>query len=122
MTTSHLCQSTARPMLFGSPPMISADARNMNDLAQMGKRPMLPSPRLRLYYGRAILDPTRVGHDAGLVSGEVIYPLTQLTGSLVTVVLDIVAEVPDGIPGNLVRAITENGRKLKFADLGFAQE
>lgn len=114
----HQVASTA---IFSSVPKISQGVRSIDDLAHISGRPVPVGPRPRLYYGRVVLDPTRVGHDAGLVSGEVIFPLTQLTGSTVTVALDIGAEVPDGIPGWLVRMVTENSHKLKFTTQGFVQ-
>ena len=102
MIGARLYPQAANAALFGSVPTTSEDTRSMNDLAQISGRPVPLGPRPRLYYGRVMLDPTRVGHDAGLVSGELIYPLTQLVGSMVTVALDIAAEVPGGVPINVL--------------------
>ena len=38
------------------------------------------------------------------------------------VTLDIEAEVPGGVPDNVVRIVTENGRTLKFTTHGFEDE
>ncbi len=122
MTATRLYQQAALGVFFGSAPAISAGIPSINELARINERAALSGARPRLYYGRVMLDPNRVGHNAGLVSGEIIYPLTRLTGALVTVTLDIAAEIPDGIPDSLVHQVIENGRKLKFNIQGFAQE
>jgi hypothetical protein len=68
------------------------------------------------------LDPTRVGRDAGRIAEEVIAHLVGLTGSDVKVTLEIEASVPGGVPANVVRTVTENGRTLKFTSQGFESE
>jgi hypothetical protein len=52
----------------------------------------------------------------------VIAHLTGLVGSSVTVTLEIEANVPDGVPDNVVRTVTENSRTLKFSAHGFEKE
>ncbi len=39
-----------------------------------------------------------------------------------SVTLEITAEVPDGVPDQVVRIVTENGRTLKFTSQGFERE
>ncbi len=53
---------------------------------------------------------------------EVIQHLTGLVGSDVKVMLDVSASIPDGVPENVVRTVTENARTLKFEQLGFEFE
>lgn len=48
--------------------------------------------------------------------------LVGLIGSNVTVTLEIEAEVPAGVPDNVVRTVTENCRTLKFVSQGFEKE
>lgn len=36
--------------------------------------------------------------------------------------IEIEAEVPDGVPDNVVRTVTENSRTLKFTSHGFEKE
>lgn len=43
-------------------------------------------------------------------------------GAEVRVTLEIEAEIPSGVPENVVRTVTENGRTLKFSSQGFEQE
>ena len=74
------------------------------------------------YYGRVGLDAARVARDAGRVSGDVIFPLSELAGAKVKVTLEITVEAPDGIPDDVVQAVAENARKLKFAIQGFETE
>jgi hypothetical protein len=69
-----------------------------------------------------MLDPTRVGRDAGRIADEVIAHLAGLVGSDVKVTLEIQAHIPNGAPDNVVRTITENGRTLKFTAQGFEVE
>jgi hypothetical protein len=52
----------------------------------------------------------------------VIAHLTALVGSEVKITLEIEAQVPNGIPENTVRTVTENSRTLKFDTHGFEKE
>ena len=76
----------------------------------------------RRFHGSVSLDPLRIGRDAGRVAEEVIQHLTGLVGSDVKVMLDVSASIPDGVPENVVRIVTENARTLKFEQLGFEFE
>ena len=73
------------------------------------------------FYGAVTLDPTRVGRDAGRIADEVIAHLVGLIGSEVTVTLEIDARISTGAPPNVVRAVTENSRTLKFSSQGFEE-
>ena len=80
--------------------------------------PALP----RRFHGTVSLDPTRVGRDAGRIAEEVIAHLSGLVGARVKVTLEVEAEVPAGVPEQVVRIVTENGRTLKFISQGFERE
>jgi hypothetical protein len=54
--------------------------------------------RRRRSHGSVVLDPTRVGRDAGRIADEVIAHLAGLVGSLVKVMLEIEAETEAGAP------------------------
>jgi hypothetical protein len=84
-------------------------------------RPAGPNqpPKPRRYHGTVILDPARVGRDAGRIADEVVTHLVGLVGSTVNVTLEIEAEIPAGAPDNVVRTVTENCRTLKFKTHGF---
>ena len=81
-----------------------------------------PVPRPTRYHGTVVLDASRVGRDAGRIADEVVAHLSGLVGASVTVTLEIEAVVPDGVPENIVRIVTENGRTLKFESQGFETE
>jgi hypothetical protein len=51
----------------------------------------------------------------------VISHLSGMVGSKVTVTLEVQAEVQQGVPEKVVRAVTENCRTLKFQDHGFEE-
>ncbi len=74
------------------------------------------------FHGTVILDTTRVGRDAGKIAEEVIAHLAGIVGSKVTITLEIEAEMPDGVPENIVRTVTENSRTLRFTNQGFELE
>jgi hypothetical protein len=92
--------------------------------------PTLPTPppapaaptRPRRFHGTVILDPTRAGRDASKITDEVITHLVGLIGSSVRVTLEIDAEIPAGVPEQVVRTVTENSRTLKFTNHGFESE
>ncbi|MDI7268336.1 MAG: Swt1 family HEPN domain-containing protein [Myxococcota bacterium] len=88
-----------------------------------GSPGVAPAPsRPRRFHGTVTLDATRVGRDAGKVADEVITHLAGLVGAQVKVTLEIEAEVPAGVPENVVRTVTENSRTLKFDTHGFETE
>ena len=80
------------------------------------------SMKPKRYHGSVTLDAAQVGRDASKIAEEVIAHLVGLVGSKVTVTLEIEAQVPEGVPENVVRTVTENSRTLKFTDQGFEKE
>ena len=74
------------------------------------------------FHGTVVLDATRVGRDAGRIAEEVIVHLGGLVGAKVTVTLEVEAEIPSGVPDQVVRTVTENSRTLKFTSQGFEKE
>jgi len=76
----------------------------------------------RRFHGTAALDATRVGRDASRIAEEVVQHLAGLVGARVEVTLEIHAEVPEGVPDQIVRTVTENCRTLKFKSHGFEKE
>ena len=81
-----------------------------------------PQPKKpRRFHGTVTLDTARVARDAGTIAEEVIAHLAGLVGADVTVSLDIAANVPEGVPENVVRTVSENSRTLKFQGHGFEE-
>jgi hypothetical protein len=76
----------------------------------------------RRYHGSVSLNPTRVGRDAAVIAEEILSHLVGLVGADVKVTLEIEATVVNGVPENVVRAVTENGKTLKFESQGFEKE
>ena len=68
----------------------------------------------RRFHGSVVLDATRLGRDAGQIAEEVLAHLSGLVGAKVKVTLEIEAEVPEGIPSDKVRIVSENCHTLKF--------
>ncbi len=83
--------------------------------------PAVPAKPKR-FHGTVALDENRVGRDASRIADEVISHLVGLVGANVTITLEIEAEIPSGVPDNVVRIVTENARTLKFTNQGFEQE
>jgi hypothetical protein len=90
--------------------------------AETGGDPAEKKPVLRRFYGSVEIDPLRINRDAPAIAGEIIQHLTRLNGAGVKVVLEIEADVPDGVPDEVVRTVTENCRTLKFTNQSFEQE
>jgi hypothetical protein len=88
-----------------------------------GPTPPLPlATQPKRFHGTVSLDPTRVGRDAGRIADEVVSHLSGLVGAKVAVTLEIEAEIPTGVPDNVVRTVTENSRTLRFSSQGFEKE
>jgi len=77
---------------------------------------------LHRFHGTVQLDSTRVGRDASRIADEVIAHLAGQIGAEVTVTLEIEAKLPTGASDQIVRAVTENSRTLKFTSHGFEKE
>jgi len=92
---------------------------------QSPNQPTAPAqpPKPKRFHGTVVLDSARVGRDASRIADEVITHLVGLVGSNVTITLDIEADIPAGVPDNVVRTVTENSRTLKFgSNSGFERE
>jgi hypothetical protein len=76
---------------------------------------------VRRFHGTVEIDSTRLGRDAGRISDEVIAHLTSLMGAKAKIVLEIDIEVPNGVPEDKVRIISENCNTLKFKGHGFEE-
>ena len=84
----------------------------------------LPPPIVasRRFYGTVTLDAARLASSAGTIGSEVVQHLEALLGAHVELTLEIQAEVPDGVPDDVVRIVTENARTLKFDSASFEDE
>ena len=82
----------------------------------------LDTRKPRRFHGTVVLEPTRVGRDAGRIADEVVSHLAGLVDAEVNVTLEIDADVPGGVPDHVVRTVTENARTLKFKNQDFETE
>lgn len=81
------------------------------------------TPRLlRRFHGTVDIDPMRVNRDAAAIANEVIQHLTALNTAQVTVTIEIQADIPDGVPDDVIRTVSENCRTLKFSSQGFEED
>ncbi len=83
---------------------------------------LTPPPVLRRFYGSVDLDAMRINRDAAAIANEVVQHLTALHGATVKITLEIEAEIPDGVPDDVVRAVTENCNTLRFKSRSFEPE
>jgi hypothetical protein len=75
--------------------------------------------KLRRFVGSVQINERLMGTEAGRIMDEVVRHLTALSGSKVTVTIDISAEIPDGVPEQTVRIVKENGNTLRFDHCDF---
>ena len=79
-----------------------------------------PEPSLpRRFHGSVKLDSSRLGRDAGKIAEEIVQHLSTLQGAQVEIILEIQAQIPDGVPENIVRIVLENCSTLKFDQRDF---
>ena len=71
------------------------------------------------YFGTVEIDADRAGRDMGRIAEEVLQHLTTLPRSKVRVVVEIEAEIPEGVPDGIKRIVSENGQTLRFKAHGF---
>lgn len=71
------------------------------------------------FHGTVELDPARMGRDAGRIADEIVAHLTSLGGVKAKITLEIDVEVPNGIPEDRIRIVSENSNTLKFKSHGF---
>ena len=61
--------------------------------------------------------------EASRIADEMVAQMSGLVGAIVTVTLEVEAEIPSGAPDHVVRTVTENERTLKFKEhSGFEEE
>jgi hypothetical protein len=87
-----------------------------------GPEPPKAPVRPRRFYGSVKLNELRLSSAAGQIGDEVVQHLAGLMGAEVEVVLEVRAKVPDGIPEDVVRTVSENAATLKFQAFEFEDE
>jgi predicted AAA+ superfamily ATPase len=112
--------SIAEPTAQSFAPSASPSKASYQAAAPEAAKPA--ARQLRRFHGSVSLNPTRVGRDASQIAEEVIVHLTSLLGANVRITLEIEADIPNGVPDNVVRTVSENSRVLKFDQAGFEEE
>ncbi|MDZ4722309.1 MAG: Swt1 family HEPN domain-containing protein [candidate division Zixibacteria bacterium] len=103
-------------------PTSAGDSQNKGNAIHTENLAQPVATRPKRFHGTVTLDAERVGRDASRIADEVIAHLTGLVGSKVMITLEVEAEIPSGVPDNVVRTVTENSRTLKFSSQGFEKE
>ena len=91
-------------------------AATTSTTAQTSDEANTPAQR---YFGTVEIDADRAGRDMGRIAEEVLQHLTTLPRSKVRVVVEIEAEIPEGVPDGIKRIVNENGQTLRFKAHGF---
>jgi predicted AAA+ superfamily ATPase len=86
-----------------------------------GEPVVAPLALITRFHGTVELDPTRMGRDAGRIADEILAHLTSLGGVKARITLEINIEVPNGIPEDRIRIVSENSNTLKFKSHGFEE-
>ncbi len=105
------------------------DGEQGTDSSEAGKQPTvvnpllsIPRPTLRRFYGTVEVDAMRINRDAAAIANEVVQHLTALKGAKVKITLEIEADIPEGVPDEVVRTVIENCRTLKFNNQSFESD
>ena len=96
-------------------------------IAGAGIQTDLPIPpgevkKITRFFGSTTIDPLRISRDSARLAEEVVQHLSGLTKAEVKISLEIHAHMPDGVPDNIIRTVTENCHTLKFDKHGFEKE
>lgn len=68
------------------------------------------------FYGKVELNPTRLVKDTKKIADEIVQILDSIPESDIKILLEIIADVPSGIPENKEMAIKENCSNLQFVN------
>jgi hypothetical protein len=81
-----------------------------------------PPKRVTRYHGTVQIDPQRGNKEMATIIEEIVQRLTGLTGTDVTITVEISASREAGFDDATIRTISENSRTLKFRSHGFEGE
>ncbi len=84
--------------------------------------PQREEPQFHRFYGSIKLNPRMMAGDSGKIMEEVVAHLTSLSKAGVEVTLEIQGTLPNGVPPETIRTVTENCRTLRFESYGFEEE
>ena len=82
----------------------------------------LPEERqLHRFYGSITINERLMGRDAAQVMDEVVKHLVSLNNAKVKVTIEVQAQIPNGVPTDVVRTVKENCKTLRFDAFGFEE-
>lgn len=84
--------------------------------------PPPPETKPKRFYASVTLNPGILGREAGRIGDEILSHLVSLPGAKAEVSFEIEIRIPDGVPDNVVRTVTENCKTLKFDSQAFETE
>lgn len=87
--------------------------------------PTLSSDRTKYtsFHGTKRINVDRLSVEAATIGDEIVKHLQGLVGANVEISIDIQATVPDGVPDDIVRIVTENISALRFDEgAGFEED
>lgn len=115
-----------------SPAVLERGGSTITSSQVYGSTPVVPipgqlfavpeEPQMHRFYGAATINERLMGRDAAQIMDEVVKHLVSLNGAKVKVTLEIQAEVPNGVPTDIVRTVKENCKTLHFETFGFEEE
>lgn len=115
-----------------SPAVLERSGTTITSSQIQGSTPVVPAPiqvsavpkepQMHRFYGSATINERLMGRDAAQIMDEVVKHLVSLNGAKVKVTLEIQAEVPNGVPTDVVRTVKENCKTLRFEAYGFEQD
>lgn len=115
-------ESAAEPTQVKEAPTTSEAEGSSEANKSVSRQQAEESAQPKRFFGTVELDSKRVGSKAGQIAEEVIQHLSLLDGANVRVTLEIEADVPEGVPEDTMRVVTENCRTLKFEQQEFEDE
>jgi predicted AAA+ superfamily ATPase len=74
---------------------------------------------VRRYAASVTLDADRPSRDMGRIADEVLGHLSTLPKAKLSITVEIIADIPDGVPEDIQRIVLENGSALKFKSQEF---
>jgi len=113
-------EADATPPPPPPPPPVDQDGKRPQPQPIRPPPPQMPT--LRRFHGSVKIDATRLSRDVDLIASSVVQHLAGLLGAKLTITVEIEAEIPSGVPDNVVRTVTENCRTLKFESSGFEED
>ena len=116
--------------IVGAQPLATADqvgaegaggSRFIGQPVKVGQSPSELGAKITRFFGEISIDPERISRDANTIANEIVIHLNSQPRTTVRIILEIQADIPDGLPQNIIRTLNENCTALKFTNHGFEE-